>query len=251
MRRRKIIPLLLAAAAVLSLAACGDEDKSDKKDSLTASGVRSETSAVTEKETAAVTEPVTSAPESSTPESLTAESEIDPAADGFDPQNAVRELYDAMFVSKDFDIIYELTVPDDQLEERTKSALREFDEPPEDFDYYEYEKSNFENYRQRLEESGSGYYHNILSCEKASGGELSRTVGMLLENDRWGIDKYNNYLKKYDLDRLKDYYDKGSDIYAIVVEWGFTENDGETYSEVELLFVGLHDGKPVISGTYN
>lgn len=152
-------------------------------------------------------------------------------------------------LERDFSTVYELTVPEDRVEQLTKSYISEFDEPPADFDLYEYMKKKHEDAWSRM--NGKDPWYRILACEDADNAEHGEVYRLIGEGET-GYDtedflsELREMRKSYDSGEL----DAGTKLYAASVKWGLTLEDGDPYEESELLWVCCHKGKWYIVGQY-
>lgn len=162
----------------------------------------------------------------------------------FSPQKVVEDFYNALFVTTDFDTVYNYTHPPKFLDEMRESAMSEFDEPDPDFDLYAYEKAEYDDLAPHIVKRKPWYKILALEeIEKAKNGEVGRIVnGDLQEDD----DDYEEIDARAEFD---DVADPGSEVYAVVVQWGYGEED-DAYDEKELIFLVCIDGKWYILGNY-
>ncbi|MBO6066437.1 MAG: hypothetical protein J6P36_08475 [Lachnospiraceae bacterium] len=162
----------------------------------------------------------------------------------FSPQKVVEEFYNALFVTTDFDAVYNYTHPPKFLDEMRESAMSEFDEPDPDFDLYAYEKAEYDDLAPHIVKRKPWYKILALEeIEKAKNGEVGRIVnGDRQEDD----DDYEEIDARAEFD---DVADPGTEVYAVVVQWGYGEGD-DAYDEKELIFLVCIEGKWYILGNY-
>lgn len=123
--------------------------------------------------------------------------------DEFDPEEYLSDFYTALLIDHDFDHVFECSVPDELYDEIERSYLSDFDDPPADYDLYEYEKRSYEGVIEYEDEEGySDFWFKIISCEEVE-------------------------------DPADDGQDPGTPVYSAVVKWGCTMPDGDDYEETE------------------
>ena len=204
--RTKLISLALASCLSVSLMAC---NKSDSDDETTAAEGTTAAEATGEETFAS--------------EALASDAETEaeiveeiPVDDGFDPEGYLTTFYNALYIDHDFDVIYNATVPPEMHDEIERSEALEFDVYPENFDLYEYMKSQYSYYEF---DGSTDYWYEIVSCEPMA--------------------------------VAPEEADSGSTAYAAVVTWGCTEADGEAYEETEDdLIIFRLNGNWYLSGNY-
>ena len=162
----------------------------------------------------------------------------------FSPKQVVEEFYNALFVTTDFDTVYNYTRPPKFMDEIRESAMSEFDEPDPNFDLYAYEKAEYEDLAPYIVKRSPWYKILALEeIEKAKNGEVGRIInGDLQEDD----DDYEEIDTRAD---FNDVADPGTEVYAVIVQWGYGEGD-DAYDETELIFLCCIDGKWYIIGNY-
>ena len=154
----------------------------------------------------------------------------------------VNKLYTYLLIKPNFREAFDLLYPEDMIEEATKGQLSEFENPPEDFDFYKYMKKEFEE--AMLAHSERQYYYKILACEDASD---PATVNRLVNGKRSkDSEEYEDYTIT-EANRPKE-ADPGSKIYVAYVEWGFSVPDDDDYTEDEVLYVYFHNGRWYVDG---
>lgn len=162
----------------------------------------------------------------------------------FSPKQVVEDFYNALFVTTDFDTVYNYTRPAKFMDEIRESAMSEFDEPDPDFDLYAYEKAEYEDLAPYIVKRSPWY--KVLAVEeidKARAGEVNRLINGDREPDH---DDYQSIGNRADYDEVAD---PGTDVYAVVAQWGYGEGD-DAYDETELFWLCCIDGKWYIIGTY-
>lgn len=162
----------------------------------------------------------------------------------FSPKKFAEDFYKALFVTMDFDTVYNCTRPPKLMEEIRERAMSEFDEPDPDFDLYAYEKAEYDDLAPHIAKRKPWY--KVLAAEEigaASTGEVSRILYGERPEDS---DDYHGIGTREDYDRIAD---PGTDVYAVVAQWGYGEGD-DAYEETELFWLCCIDGKWYIIGTY-
>ena len=162
----------------------------------------------------------------------------------FSPEQVVDEFYNALFMTTDFDTVYNYTRPPKFIDDIRKGAMSEFDDPDPDFDLYAYEKAEYDDIISDIVNQTPWYkILAIEEIEKARTGEVCR----LINGDRQeGDDYYEEIGTRADFD---DVADPGTEVYAVVVQWGFGEGD-DAYDETDHFFLCCVDGKWYIIGNY-
>ena len=171
---------------------------------------------------------------------------LDPPTEApvFSPKKVVEEFYNALFVTTDFDTVYNYTHPPKFLDKMRENAMSEFDEPNPNFDLYAYEKAEYDDLAPHI--AAQKPWYKILAIEeieKAKNGE----VGRLINGDRQeGDDDYEEIEARSE---FNDVADPGSEVYAVVAQWGYGEGD-DAYDETELFFLCCIEGKWYIIGDF-
>lgn len=171
---------------------------------------------------------------------------LDPPTEApvFSPKKVVEEFYNALFVTTDFDTVYNYTHPPKFLDKMRENAMSEFDEPNPNFDLYAYEKAEYDDLAPHI--AARKPWYKILAIEeieKAKNGE----VGRLINGDRQeGDDDYEEIEARSE---FNDVADPGSEVYAVVAQWGYGEGD-DAYDETELFFLCCIEGKWYITGDF-
>ena len=171
---------------------------------------------------------------------------LDPPTEApvFSPKKVVEEFYNALFVTTDFDTVYNYTHPPKFLDEMRENAMSEFDEPNPNFDLYAYEKAEYDDLAPHI--AARKPWYKILAIEeieKAKNGE----VGRLINGDRQeGDDDYEEIEARSE---FNDVADPGSEVYAVVAQWGYGEGD-DAYDETELFYLCCIEGKWYIIGDF-
>ena len=162
----------------------------------------------------------------------------------FSPKKVVEEFYNALFVTTDFDTVYNYTHPPKFLDKMRENAMSEFDEPNPNFDLYAYEKAEYDDLAPHI--AARKPWYKILAIEeieKAKNGE----VGRLINGDRQESD--DDYEEIEARSEFNDVADPGSEVYAVVAQWGYGEGD-DAYDETELFFLCCIEGKWYIIGDF-
>ena len=171
---------------------------------------------------------------------------LDPPTEApvFSPKKVVEEFYNALFVTTDFDTVYNYTHPPKFLDKMRENAMSEFDEPNPNFDLYAYEKAEYDDLAPHI--AARKPWYKILAIEeieKAKNGE----VGRLINGDRQESD--DDYEEIEARSEFNDVADPGSEVYAVVAQWGYGEGD-DAYDETELFFLCCIEGKWYIIGDF-
>ena len=154
----------------------------------------------------------------------------------------VYKLYTYLLTKPDFREAFDLLYPEDLLEEATKSMLSEFETPPEDFDLYKYLKQEFMNNMHGDNERQ--YRFKVFACEDASNPAVVNKLAN--GNTPAGSEEYEDYTIRED--NRPELADPGVPIYVAYIEWGFDEDDDDEYTECEVLYVYLHNGRWFVDG---
>ena len=171
---------------------------------------------------------------------------LDPPTEApvFSPKKVVEEFYNALFVTTDFDTVYNYTHPPKFLDKMRENAMSEFDEPNPNFDLYAYEKAEYDDLAPHI--AARKPWYKILAIEeieKAKNGE----VGRLINGDRQESD--DDYEEIEARSEFNDVADPGSEVYAVVAQWGYGEGD-DAYDETELFYLCCIEGKWYIIGDF-
>lgn len=242
---KKLALMLLLLAFSFSLMACGkdDKDKDDKKDSATPT---------VEANTDGTSDPEPTPDEGKQPDDAEPTPDEGKQPDDKDPgegtvsQDAVNSeadaealvslLYENLLIKPDFRTALDIMYPEDVIEDLTDSILSEYDNPPEDFDFYKYMEGVFQSYVGQYE-----YWYKVVCCDDAYNPvELNKLAN---GNSSESSEDYEDFTLK-----AEQMLDAGTKAYAVLVTWGFPEDEDDNYEESDVVYVVCRNGRWYVTG---
>ncbi|WP_295125014.1 dockerin type I repeat-containing protein [Ruminococcus sp.] len=155
--------------------------------------------------------------------------ENDPA-----PEEVLDKFLKACMTDRDFNTVFNMTVPDELHDEIEENMRSEYDEPPEDYDLYRYEKSYYEN---TFGDTDYDYEYEVLALEeRSSTGEVNSMINGDAEPDSY------DYIDIMTSAKFADRCDEGKPVYAAAVRWSHPDWNGDIYSETELVYIYCMNG---------